>query len=118
MRAYSYSLRSVDFVCHSRHGGRHGLNKPFTSDHHWLTGLFCLLLFYSFPGFLEANDIQLSGLSQSPTDPVAVGTPITYNLTTRNVDDGINDPSSIGISIRMRVDGTVIRADSGEIAAA
>jgi outer membrane autotransporter protein len=76
------------------------------------------LLFCSFPGGLEANDIQLSGLSQSPTDPVAVGTSITYSLTTRNVDDGVNDPSSIGISIRMRVDGTVIRADSGEIDAA
>ncbi|WP_316369377.1 autotransporter family protein [Candidatus Thiodiazotropha sp. CDECU1] len=73
------------------------------------------MLFYSFPSSLEANDIQLSGLSQSPPNSVSVGIPITYSLTTSNVDDGINPASAIGISIRMRVDGTVIRADSGEI---
>jgi outer membrane autotransporter protein len=98
-----------------QHGSKPWGSKPASFNNLWLTGLFILLLFYSFPSCLKANDIQLSGLSQSPTDPVAVGTSITYSLTTRNVDDGVNDPSSIGISIRMRVDGTVIRADSGEI---
>jgi hypothetical protein len=80
-----------------------------------LASLFSLVLFQGFPGNLEANDILLSGLSQSQTNPVPVGTPITYRLTTNNVDDGVNPPSSIGISIRMIVDNTVIRADSGEI---
>jgi outer membrane autotransporter protein len=72
------------------------------------------LLFCSISYHLEANDIQLSNLSQSPTNPVSVGTSITYSLTTNNVYVQGNE-SSIGISIRMRVDGTIIRADSGEI---
>jgi hypothetical protein len=94
----------VGCACQWLHGGKR-----------WLAGVFSLLLLFNIPGNLEANDIQLSSLSQSPTNPVAVGTSITYSLTTRNVDDGVNDASSIGISIRMQVDGTIIRADSGEI---
>ncbi|MEW8505125.1 MAG: autotransporter domain-containing protein [Candidatus Thiodiazotropha sp.] len=83
------------------------LHLPFT--------LVLVALALSIPNSLQANDIQLTGLSQSPPNSVAVGLPITYTLTTNNVDDGINPPSTIGISIRMRVDGTVIRADSGDI---
>jgi outer membrane autotransporter protein len=81
----------------------------------YLITFISLLLCLCFSNTLKANDIQLSGLSQSPTNPVSVGSSITYRLTTQNVDDGTNPASSIGISIRMRVDGTVIRADSGEI---
>ncbi|MGD9171977.1 MAG: PKD domain-containing protein, partial [Candidatus Thiodiazotropha sp.] len=84
----------------------------------WLITLFNLLLCCNIPTNVEANDIQLSGLSQSPSNPVSEGTSVSYSLTTRNVDDGINESSSVGISIRMRVDGAVIRADSGDIEAA
>ncbi|MCG8021303.1 MAG: autotransporter domain-containing protein, partial [Candidatus Thiodiazotropha weberae] len=80
----------------------------------WMVAIGIMLL-SSYPLSLTANDIQLSGLSQSPPNSVAVGSPITYSLTTNNIDDGVNPPSSIGISIRMRVDGAVVRADSGEI---
>jgi outer membrane autotransporter protein len=104
----------VDYPFQWQHGGMPRIIAPGL-DNLWLTGLLLLLLLCTTPNDLLANDIALSGLSQTPTDPVAVGTPITYTLTTNNVDDGINPPSSIGISIRMRVDGSVIRADSGEI---
>ncbi|MET0067421.1 MAG: autotransporter domain-containing protein [Candidatus Thiodiazotropha sp.] len=88
---------------------------PYSSFNQTLSSLFILLIINGFPGSLQANDIMLSGLSQNPASPVAVGTPATYTLTTNNVDDGINPPSTIGISLRMSVDGTVVRADSGEI---
>ncbi|MCG7900679.1 MAG: autotransporter domain-containing protein [Candidatus Thiodiazotropha weberae] len=100
----------------SKHLGAKWSAEPVIDmvSHQWMVAIGFLLL-SSYPLSLTANDIQLSGLSQSPPNSVAVGSPITYSLTTNNVDDGVNPPSSIGISIRMRVDGAVVRADSGEI---
>ncbi|MEW8324849.1 MAG: autotransporter domain-containing protein [Candidatus Thiodiazotropha taylori] len=109
--AYIVSVRSNSKYLSTKRSTPSSVAK---ASHQWLIALSILLLSI-FPVSLIANDIQLSGLSQSPPNSVAVGLPITYSLTTNNVDDGVNPPSSIGISIRMRVDGTVIRADSGEI---
>ncbi|MEJ2622246.1 MAG: PKD domain-containing protein, partial [Candidatus Thiodiazotropha sp.] len=79
--------------------------------------LFYLFLFCSLSGVAQANDIELSGLIQRPTNPLPVGTSANYNLTLHNVDDGINPPSIILVGIRVIVDGVTIRADSGELEA-
>ncbi|MES9991400.1 MAG: autotransporter domain-containing protein [Candidatus Thiodiazotropha sp.] len=78
-----------------------------------LIGLLLICGFYC--STVEANDVRLSGLTQRQANPVPVGTSIDYSLRISNVDDGFNDPARIGVGIRVSVDGTTIRADSGQL---
>ncbi|MEJ2236276.1 MAG: right-handed parallel beta-helix repeat-containing protein, partial [Syntrophobacterales bacterium] len=75
---------------------------------------FLALLDFSLPVPAVANDLRLTFISQSPQNTVPLGQPITYTIETKNVDDGITDPSSIGVGIRIEVNGIVKSASSGE----
>ncbi len=100
--------------------GRNGIECQAQNHLIWLKLLFSLVLFCCLSDTLEANDIRISGLNQAPTNPipVAAGTTVSFNLTTRNVYDGVNPSSRIGVGIMMSVDGVTVRADSGQIEAA
>jgi uncharacterized protein with beta-barrel porin domain/ribosomal protein L35AE/L33A len=80
-----------------------------------IVGLSIVLLFLSYPTLVQANAVRLNFISQNPGNTVPQGQPITYTIQTENFYDGTPPQSSIGISIRMRVNGTVVRADSGAV---
>jgi outer membrane autotransporter protein len=84
----------------------------------WLKAFSSLLLLYSLCGTLEAGDIRLSNLTQSPSNTVGTLTPVTYSLAVMNVPQGL-EPEGINIRVRIGVyrNESLIKADSGEISA-
>ncbi len=61
-----------------------------------------------------ANTIQLTVNNQTPVNVVPEQTPVTYGIVTGNVNNDINPPSSIGVGIRVQVNGNTVSASSGE----
>lgn len=97
-----------------RHSGQRLPCKPAAGPStRSLFGAFLALLLCA-AGNVQANDLSLTFLRQSPDNTVPAEIPITYTIQTQNVDDEINDPSAIGVGIRIQVNGTTVRADSGE----
>ncbi len=72
---------------------------------------------FLWPSALLANTLSLNLNSQSPGNTVPRNTAVSYSLTGSNIDNGVDPVSSIGWSVRMRVNGSVVRADSAEVSA-
>ena len=73
------------------------------------------LLFFCFAWNAEADDLSLSFVGQTPSNPIPFGQQIQYTVRTENVKSDPQAPdSSIGVGIEIRVDGSTVRADSGE----
>ena len=76
------------------------------------------LLFLCFAWNAEADDLALSFVGQTPSNPVPFGQQIQYTVRTENVRSDPDAPlSAIGVGIEIRVNGSTVRADSGEFAA-